>query len=176
MATSAADVYACGDAAEAYDFVYGENRLIPVWPNAYIGGRTAGFNMAGVPTEYPGGTAMNSLKYFGLDAVSAGMVKPPDDGYEVLSEKYDTAYRKVILKEGLVVGMVFVGNIEKSGIVFGLMKDKVNVDGFKRELLAHDFGLISLPEEIWRPWLEALPLGLVSQVPLEQAEEMVMGE
>ncbi len=176
MATSAADVYACGDAAEAYDFVYGENRLTPIWPNAYIGGRTAGFNMAGVPTEYPGGTAMNSLKYFGLDAVSAGMVKPPDDGYEVLSEKYDTAYRKVILKEGLVVGMVFVGNIEKSGIVFGLMKDKVNVDGFKRELLAHDFGLVSLPEEIWRPWLEALPLGLVSQVPLKQAEEMVMGE
>ena len=176
MATSAADVYACGDAAEAYDFVYGENRLTPVWPNAYIGGRTAGFNMAGVPTEYPGGTAMNSLKYFGLEAVSAGMVNPPDDGYEVLSEKYNTAYRKVILKEGLVVGMVFVGNIEKSGIVFGLMKDRVNVDGFKRKLLAGDFGLASLPEEIWRPWLEAPASGLVSQVPLEQMEETVMGE
>ena len=35
-----------------------------------------GFNMAGTPTEYPGGTAMNSLKYFGLDIVAAGMVNP----------------------------------------------------------------------------------------------------
>jgi len=176
MTTSSPDVYACGDAAEAYDFIYGENRLTPIWPNAYLGGRAAGFNMAGIPTEYPGGTAMNSLKYFGLDVVSAGIVTPPDDSYEVLSRRYDNIYRKVILKDGLVVGMVFVGNIEKSGIVFGLMKDKINVDGFKQELLAYDFGLASLPEEIWRPKLEIPPSGLLSIVPLEQPEEMVMGE
>ena len=176
MATSSPDVYACGDVAEAYDFAYGENRLTPVWPNACIGGRTAGFNMAGIPTEYPGGTAMNSMRYFGLDAVSAGIVTPPDDSYEVLSRKYDYIYRKVVLKDGLVVGMVFVGDIEKSGIVFGLMKDKVNADGFKQELVADDFGLASLPEEIWRPGLEIPPSGLASSVPLEQAEEMVMGE
>lgn len=176
MATSSPDVYACGDVAEAYDFIYGENRLTPIWPNAYIGGRIAGFNMAGIPTEYPGGTAMNSLKYFGLDVVSAGIINPADDSYQVLSEKYDNIYHKVVLKDGLVVGMVFAGNIEKSGIVFGLMKDKVNVDGFKQELVAADFGLVSLPEEIWRPQLEVPPLGLVSPVPLEQPEEMVMGE
>jgi NAD(P)H-nitrite reductase large subunit len=39
MATNHPGVYACGDVAEAYDFVYGENRLTPIWPNAYIGGR-----------------------------------------------------------------------------------------------------------------------------------------
>lgn len=175
MATSSPDVYACGDVAEAYDFVYGENRLTPIWPNAYIGGRIAGFNMAGVPTEYSGGTAMNALKYFGLDVVSAGIVTA-GDGYQVLSEKYDNVYHKVVLKDGLVVGMVFAGNIEKSGIVFGLMKDRVNVDGFKQELVAGDFGLASLPEEIWRPKLEVPPSELVSAVPLEQPEEMVMGE
>ncbi len=177
MAASHPDVYACGDVAEAYDFVYGQNRLTPIWPNAYIGGRIAGFNMAGIPTEYPGGTAMNSLKYFGLDIVAAGMVTPSDDSYEVLSKKYDNIYHKVVLKDGLVVGMVFAGNIEKSGIVFSLMKDRVNVDGFKQELLACDFGLASLPEEIWRPRLEMPPSGLVSPaIPLEQPEEMVMGE
>ena len=176
MATSIPDVYACGDVAEAYDFVYGENRLTPIWPNAYIGGRTAGFNMAGIPTEYPGGTAMNSLKYFGLDVVSAGIVTPPDDSYQVLSAEYDDIYRKVVLKDGLVVGMVFVGNIEKSGIIFGLMKDRVKVDGFKQELVAGDFGFISLPEEIWRPKLEVPPAELGARVPLEQPEEMVMGE
>ncbi|MFC1967907.1 NAD(P)/FAD-dependent oxidoreductase [Chloroflexota bacterium] len=71
MATSYPDVYACGDAAEAYDLAYGENRLTPIWPNAYLGGRVAGFNMAGVTTEYQGGTVMSTMKYFGLSIVSA---------------------------------------------------------------------------------------------------------
>lgn len=177
MATSSPDVYACGDVAEAYDFIYGGNRLTPIWPNAYFGGRIAGFNMAGIPTEYPGGTVMNSLKYFGLNITVAGMVNPPDDSYEVLSQKYNNSYRKVVLKDGLVVGMVFTGDIEKSGIIFALMKDGVNIDGFKQALVAEDFGLASLPEEIWRPQLEMPPSMLASlAVSVEQPEEMVMGE
>lgn len=155
MATSNPDVCACGDVAEAYDFVYGMNRLTPILPNAYMGGRVAGFNMAGVSTEYQGGTAMNSLKYFGLDVTSAGMVTPIDSSYEVLSARYGNIYRKVVLKDGIVVGMVFVGEIERSGIVYNLMKDKVKVDGFKQALIARDFGLASLPEELWRSKIEA---------------------
>jgi NAD(P)H-nitrite reductase large subunit len=110
--------------------------------------------MTGIPTEYQDGTAMNSLKYFGLAVVSAGILTPPDDGYEVLSRKYDHSYKKVVLKDGLVVGMVFASDIEKSGIIFSLMKDRVNVDGFKQALITDDFSLVSLPEEIWRPRLE----------------------
>jgi NAD(P)H-nitrite reductase large subunit len=177
MATSSADVYACGDVAEAYDFIYGENRLTPIWPNAYLGGRIAGFNMAGVTKEYQGGTAMNSLRYFGLAIVSAGMVDPPDNSYQVLTKRGEHTYKKVILKDGLVVGMVFTGDIEKSGIVFSLMKERVNVEGFKQALVADDFGLISLPEEMWRPRLEAPPSLLASSVtPVAQAEEIVIGE
>ena len=166
MRTSNPDVYACGDAAEAYDFVHDENRLTPIWPNAYIGGRVAGFNMAGVPTEYQGGTSLNSLNYFGLAVASAGVTSPPDDGYEILSESYDNAYRKVILKDSIVVGMVFTGDIEKSGIVYNLMKERINIDGFKEALVADDFGLISLPEEMWRSRLE-MPPSLISTSQLE---------
>ncbi|MFH1002754.1 MAG: FAD-dependent oxidoreductase, partial [Chloroflexota bacterium] len=89
MATSYPGVYACGDVAEAPDFVYSECRLTPVWPNAYLGGRVAGFNMAGVATVYPGGTALNSLKYFGQDVISAGLVTPPDPSYETISHRYN---------------------------------------------------------------------------------------
>ncbi|MDD5083079.1 MAG: FAD-dependent oxidoreductase [Dehalococcoidales bacterium] len=150
LTSSHPDVYACGDVAEAYDFIYDVNRLTPIWPNAYLGGRTAGFNMAGVGAEYPGGTAMNSLKYFGLDIVSAGIVSPVGDNCEMLSKKYDTVYRKVVVKDDQVIGMVFVSDIEKSGIVFSLMKEKIRVSGFKQALIADDFGLVSLPEKIWR--------------------------
>jgi NAD(P)H-nitrite reductase large subunit len=177
MLTSIPEVFACGDVAEAYDFVHGENRLTPIWPNAYIGGRVAGFNMAGVPTEYSGGTSMNSLKYFGLAVVSAGMVDPPDDSYEVISNSYGHTYKKVVLKNGLIVGMVCAGDIEKSGIIFGLMRDQVKVDGFRQALVAEDFGLVSLPEEIWRARLEMPTSGSpFLAIPRELPQELVLGK
>jgi NAD(P)H-nitrite reductase large subunit len=175
MATSSPGIYACGDVAEAYNFIYGENRVTPIWPNACTGGRTAGFNMAGARTKYQGGTSMNAVKYFGLSIVSAGMVTPPDDSYEVLSEKRDHVYRKVILKDGLIEGMVFSGDIEKSGIIYSLMKDRIDVNGFKKSLVTEDFGLISLPEEIWRKMVESPPSAISSVVkPAKPPEKVVI--
>ncbi len=177
MQTSVPQVFACGDAAEAYDFVYGENRLVPIWPNAYIGGRVAGFNMAGVPAEHSGGTAMNSLKYFGVTVASAGMVNPPDNSYEVISNRYDHTYRKVVIKDGVIVGMVFAGDIQKAGIVFNLMKERVEVEHFKQALVSEHFGLASLPEEIWRALLGLPTPGITSQANLhEESKELVLGE
>jgi NAD(P)H-nitrite reductase large subunit len=177
MATSAPDIYACGDVAEAYDFVYEENRLTPVWPNAYIGGWVAGLNMAGTLTEYSGGTAVNALKYFGVNIVSAGVVTPPDDSYEIIANKAGHIYKKVVLKDGLIIGMVLAGDIETSGIVYNLMKDRVDVDGFKEALVTDDFGLASLPESIWRPMLE-IPAGVreSSVTSFEPVEEVLVGE
>jgi len=164
MSTSHPNVYACGDVAESYDFVYGTNRVTPIWPNAYIGGRVAGYNMAGVRTEYSGGTAMNSLNYFGLDITTAGVLTPPSDGnWEVVNQRNDGVYKKIILSGNLVMGMVFVGDIEKSGIVFSLMKDKVNVANFKQSLLADNFGLAYLPRETWQERLGNAPMPVNSQ-------------
>lgn len=157
MNTSHPDVYACGDVAEAYDFIYDANRVTPIWPNAYIGGRVAGSNMAGVDAEYLGGTAMNSLNYFGMDIVTAGMVTPQDPAeYEVISRRTNGVYQKVILNGDFVMGMVFIGDIEKSGMVFGLMRDRVNVADFKQNLLADDFGLAYFPTDLRRERLGAV--------------------
>jgi len=178
MATTHPGVYACGDVAEAYDFVYGDNRLTPIWPNAYIGGRVAGFNMAGIPTKYPGGTAMNSLNYFGIDITSAGMpTAPNNDGYEVISRQESNTYQKVILKDNLIVGMISVENIEKSGIIFGLMRDRVNVESFKQSLLADNFSLAFFPRALWQELLETPP-GLLPQsaLSIRTEEETFIGE
>ncbi|OGO42934.1 MAG: hypothetical protein A2137_01815 [Chloroflexi bacterium RBG_16_58_8] len=178
MATSAPGVYACGDVSEAHDFVYGENRLTPIWPNAYEGGRTAGLNMAGQKEAYRGGTAMNAMKYFGVHIVSAGMVVPPDDTYETLINQHDGTYRKVILKGGKLMGLVFAGDIEKSGIVYNLMKDGVDVPGYKKSLVADDFGLASLPAANWQSKLARpsdSPAAAAITAP-EAPEEAVIGD
>ena len=175
MAVSVPDVYSCGDAAEAYDFVYGTGRLTPIWPNAYIGGRVAGYNMAGVETTYQGGTAMNSLNYFGLDIVSAGMVTPPVEGEaEVFIKQNDDIYRKVIVSNGRLTGMVFVGDIEKAGLIFGLMRDRVDVNSFKESLLSDDFGLASLPRQLWQERLKAPVAANIHPVamPLEEIQDV----
>jgi NAD(P)H-nitrite reductase large subunit len=178
MATNHPDVYACGDVAESYDFIYGANRLTAIWPNAYIGGRTAGQNMAGVKAEYPGGTAINSLNYFGLDIAAAGIVVPPDsNGYELMSKQNGDVYQKLVLKDNLIVGMICVGTVEKSGIILGLMRDKVNVGDFKQALLAEDFGLISLPRELWQERLGTPPLQPIHHWASQpEAEEAFAGE
>jgi len=150
MATNIPDVFACGDAAEAFDFTVGEARLTPVWPNAYLGGRIAGLNMAGKVAEYPGGTAMNSLKYFGMELATAGATTTVPTGFDSASDATNGTFRKLILKNGTIAGMVFIGNIEKAGIVFGLMKDKVNVNDFKKVLVAPDLNEAALPEAVYK--------------------------
>ena len=62
-----------------------------------------------------------------------------------------------MLSKNRVVGMIFLGDIERSGVVFGLMKDKVNVGSFKEELLRPDFGLHALPEGLRGKMLGVAP-------------------
>ncbi len=148
MQTSVPDVYASGDAAEAYDFILQQNRLLPLWPLAIEEGRVAGFNMAGQKTLYNGGTNMSSLKYFGIPIVSIGLANPKDDqSLEVLvkSDVDRKVYKKVVLRGNVIVGLTLVGCIERAGILFYLMRNAVNVKKFKGQLLADDFGWATLP-------------------------------
>ena len=155
MQTNYPNVYACGDVAEAYDFIHEDSRVIPIWPGAYIGGRIAGNNMSNGNSEYPGVTSMNSLNYFGMDIVSAGIVNPPlEDGYEVLSKTGDNAYKKLVLNKNRIVGMIFTGDIEKSGIIFSLMREGVDISSFRYSLIEDDFGLAKLPAYMWKKRLE----------------------
>jgi len=177
MSTSCRGIYACGDVAEGYDFITGSSHLTPIWPNAFIGGRVAGHNMAGLTERYSGGTAMNSINYFGIDIVSAGLVSAPaGKQYEELTYNKGSIYKKLILKNGIIKGMLFIEEIEKAGMVFGLIRDKVNVNSFKNTLLRDDFGLIDLPVKLRRERMGILT-GRKHIVPLKEADEQpVAGE
>ncbi|MGF3521497.1 MAG: NAD(P)/FAD-dependent oxidoreductase [Candidatus Bathyarchaeia archaeon] len=151
MQTTVPNVYASGDVAEAYDFVLNQNRLLPLWPLAVLEGKVAGYNMAGKKTEYTGGTNMSSLKYFGVPIVSIGLANPKDaTSLEVLTAQSTEAkvYKKLVLKDNVIVGMTFVNDIEKAGVFLYLMKNRVNVKTFKHTLLSETFSLAVLPEDI----------------------------
>ncbi len=156
METDIRGIYAAGDVAEAYDSIIGEERPIPIWPLAIRQGRVAGSNMSGLVTTYPGGFPMNAIEFSGIPTISLGITDPKEDGYEII-KKTDIQkgiYKKIIIKENRIVGAVFVGEIDRAGIITGLIKDKIDVRDFKKDLLAGDLGLISLPKEMRRKKLE----------------------
>jgi NAD(P)H-nitrite reductase large subunit len=148
MRTNLPDVYAAGDVVEARDLILGVDRQIAIWPNARVQGKVAGHNMAGGTKKYEGSFAMNSVEICGLPTISVGLTDPKEEGYEIL-EQYDEvqrAYKKVVLKNDIIVGAIFVKKIDRAGIFTGLIKNKVNVRLFKDALLRDDFGLVWLPE------------------------------
>ena len=153
MATSAPDVYACGDVAEAYDSIYAGFRVVPIWPGAYRGGRVAGLNMVGRSAKFDDQTTMNTIKYFGMSLVSAGDINPAaDSGCEILSvvDLEHGRYRKFVLRDDAIVGFEIAGAIERSGVPNWLLKEGINVASFKRRLLDDNFDVVHVPAELRR--------------------------
>lgn len=151
METSVPGIFACGDCAEVYDFAFGTARLTPLWPNAYVGGMIAGYNMAGMKREYDWGTAMSAMHFFGFPVISAGLVNPPTgqaEKFEILATRNGDNYKKLVLKDDIIVGMVLAGRIERAGIILDLMRRKVETDAFKNLLLDDEFGLACVPEKL----------------------------
>ena len=149
MQTSAPDIYAAGDVTQGYDFLLGENRIIPIFPNALRQGRIAGVNMAGGNQSFPGGMAMNSVNVFGLPIISVGFLHPPGPDCEVLSslDAAKSTYKKIILRDNRIIGLILVNDIDRAGIYTGLIRSKLDVREICDKLMTNNFGLITLPKE-----------------------------
>jgi len=160
METNLKDVYSAGDVTESYDLISGQYRTIPIWPNAYYQGKVAGSQMVGDKNYiYEGGLMMNSIEVANIPTISVGLVNPSSkDGFEVVKriDKLSNEYRKILIKDDKIVGALFVGNIDRAGIITGLIRDKINVKRFKKDLVSNTFGLISLPQELRKERLYSL--------------------
>jgi NAD(P)H-nitrite reductase large subunit len=158
--TSVKDIFAAGDVTETFDLVLETTRPIPIWPNAYLQGWTAGMNMAGRETKYEGSFSMNSVTFFGHPIISAGLTSLPattsKNGYQELTKKdlEQRTYRKLVLKNDVVQGFVACGEIDRAGIITQLIKEKNKVTGFKKKLVEDPFGLIVFPKDIRKKLLK----------------------
>jgi len=168
MQTSVPDIFACGDCASIYDFTTGTQQYLPLWPNAYLGGRIAGYNMAGVEKEFVQGTAMNSMHFFDINIVSAGIsvtgANHEGDLDELKEYRQDSqTYRKFIISgKGHIKGFIMVGQIARAGIFLNLMRRRIDVRAFQQALLNKDFGYADLPEELrWGLLQDEVILGVV---------------
>lgn len=143
MQTSVENVYAAGDIVESIDAVTEIMSLSPIWPNAVIQGEVAGSNMAGKQQELNNLISMqNASEFREIPMISMGITSFEDNTYEeyVDYRPVDLVYRKLVIKDDIIVGMIFLGDIKNAGVIGALMKQKLNVGKIKNNILNPNFG------------------------------------
>jgi nitrite reductase (NADH) large subunit len=140
MKTGLADLYAAGDLIEHRGRFYG------IWPASMEQGKVAGLCMAGKEANYAGTVPSNTLKVVGLDLVSAGEIDA--DGKmesEVRADNAKNIYRKIVIKDNVIIGAILFGNINGSEEIQQAIKTQKNVSAFKNELADENFNFNRLP-------------------------------
>lgn len=143
MRTNIVNIYAAGDAAETVDAVTKTQRLSPIWPNAVIQGRYAGWNMAGLKRPFIEQVSMqNTSEFREVPFISVGNVNPPDiENYEILTRynEHSGTYRKIVLNDNVPVGMIFLGDISNAGVAAGFIRIGKNASRLKDCLLSERY-------------------------------------
>ncbi len=138
MQTNINNIYAAGDVAEAYDVIISAKRPVPVLPLAARQGRIAGLNIAESNIKYNGGFPMNSMSIGKVEFISMGIVDSEE--LEILKIEKDNEYRKFLIDNNRLVGMILVGNVERAGIFNWMIQNKFDVSWIKDTFLNSDFG------------------------------------
>ena len=130
MMTNLPDIYVAGDVAETFDLSTGRMGVNAIWPCAFEQGRVAGLNMAGKKVKYDGSFRMNSLDFYGLPVISMGITRIDGNAFQQVQRKTENTYRKLVLRDGCIVGAILVGQVQKAGILTTLLKKRVNVSDY----------------------------------------------
>jgi nitrite reductase (NADH) large subunit len=135
LRSSAEGIFVAGDAAEHRGNVYG------IIPASFEQSRTAAYNMLGIDKPYSGTVPTATLKVAGLSLTSVGLVIPEEGGYEVLARALPEAgvYKKLVLKDGLLVGAIWMGTKKGVAEISRLVALNKNVDLWKDGLLEDAF-------------------------------------
>jgi NAD(P)H-nitrite reductase large subunit len=144
MRTNLPDIYVAGDVAETYDLSTGRMGVNAIWPCAFEQGRVAGLNMAGREARYGGSFRMNSLDFYGLPVISMGITRIDGDGFKEFQRKTESTYRKLVLKDGRIVGAILVGQVQKAGILTTLLKKRVDVSDYVPFLMGNRINFADL--------------------------------
>jgi nitrite reductase (NADH) large subunit len=129
------DIFAAGDAAEHRGRVYG------IIPASFEQARAAAFNMLRRDMPYAGTVPSNTLKVAGLYVTSAGEVNPEGRGHEALVRTLPEAglYKKIVLKEGRLIGAIWMGTKIGASEISRLVALKKDVESSKADILEDAF-------------------------------------
>ena len=145
MATTLDGVYAAGDCAEGYDASLGARRVLAILPNAYMQGNTAGINMAGGAKSFDNAVPMNSVGFFGLHMMTAGVY-----GGDMFEDADGGSVRRFFVKDGLLAGFILIGKTDRAGIYTSLIRERTPLDTIDFDLTKKVASNLIFSQEIRR--------------------------
>ncbi|HAZ06153.1 MAG TPA: NAD(P)/FAD-dependent oxidoreductase [Acetobacterium sp.] len=131
LKTNIDDIYAAGDVTG----------IAGIWPNAMKQGRIAAINMLGEKLLYEDRYALkNTVNFYGLTTLSLGNINPePEENCEILIREDRHNYQKVVLKNGVVQGVIMQGDIGGTGFWQYLIKNKIDVSDKNKDVFGLSF-------------------------------------
>ena len=175
LQSSAEDVYAAGDVAEAASHVTGRRTMEVLWNSAVVKGRTAGLNMATEPLHaYETGVPLNVTRLGGLhttiigtvgsgkDSDLEGLSRGDSDTWSELGEavivETQAAGARVRLALGAhsLDGAVVMGDQALSFPLQELIEARADVAAIASSLKAAGAAIAEVVEGFWREWREQL--------------------
>ena len=142
MKTSLPDIYAAGDCCEEYDISADNIKLISILPDAYLGGETAGINMAGGKKAFTDSIPMNSIGFFGLHIMTAGAYTG-----EIYKAEENRNLKELFFSDNRLNGFILVGDTDKAGIYTSLIRNQTPLSSIDFELVKQDPTLIAFERD-----------------------------
>jgi len=128
--TSDDDIYGAGD-------VSGTS---PIWPAAVKEGIVAASNMAGVPRQMSDFfVSKSTMNFLGIPSMSLGNVNLKDEDITVEVKETKDSYKKILHKDGRIVGAVLQGDLAYGGILQQLIARKIDVSKVKKPIFDIDY-------------------------------------
>ncbi|CAN7537575.1 nitrite reductase large subunit NirB [Paenibacillus sp. LjRoot153] len=136
LETSVPHIYSIGECTEHRGVAYG--LVAPL----YEQGAVLAKRLAGVSTDgYQGSVVSTKLKVSGVDVFSAGEYadKPGTRAVRV-QDDFDGIYKKVVIRDGKVIGAVLFGDISDGSRLFAMIRNGEDVTGKEKTVLLGDGG------------------------------------
>lgn len=117
MLTDDPDVFAIGECAQHRGSVYG--LVAPAWEQAAV----VADLVTGRPAVYAGSRVVTRLKAMDLEVAAMGETAPEPDDVDgdlevlVLSDPYRHVYKKLVIRDGVLVGAILLGDLSTAGAV-----------------------------------------------------------
>lgn len=142
MKTSANDVFAAGDAAEAINPMSNGYVSCYIWSNAMGQGQCAAYNMSGIEKTFSiDSVVLSSVQMRDTPFISSGLVNPTGVGFDVV-KFFDTSkgiYKKLVISKNKLSGMTLIGDTSSGAILGSLLRKGTDISEFKDILLEPDF-------------------------------------
>ena len=152
LETSAPDVYAIGDCAEAISPLPGRRPVEAIWYTGRMMGETVAYNICGKKIAYDPGIWFNSAKFFDIEYQVYGSVlaRPPENHVSLYWEHADgdKSIRIVYDKNDLtILGFNLMGIRYRHEVCEKWIKDKVHV-----EEVLQNLGLANFDPEFYKEY------------------------